>query len=73
MADVTLGGIVDSIGSEVQESKAALGTALENFDASDPTSMFQLQLAMTTYTTGLEGLSTSTKHIGDTEKSLVQK
>ena len=73
MADVTLGGVTSTIGAQVTESKASLGKALDEFDASDPTSMFNMQLAMTQYTTSLEGLSTTTKHIGDAQKSLVQK
>lgn len=71
--DVTLGGIVNTMGSQVEGAKEELGQALENFDPTDPTSMFKLQLSMTAYTTGLEGMSTSVKHIGDAEQSLVQK
>ena len=73
MADVTLGGIVETIGKEVSSSKESLGKALDDFDASDPTSLFKLQLSMSQYTTGLEGLSTSTKRISDAQQSLVQK
>lgn len=71
--DVTLGGIVNTMGSQVEGAKAKLGEALEGFDPQDPTSMFKLQMSMTSYTTGLEGLSMSVKHIGDAEQSLVQK
>lgn len=73
MVDVTLGGIVDTMGADVEKAKEGLGKALEKFDSTDPTSMFKLQFAMTAYTTGLEGLSTSVKHIADAEQSLVQK
>ena len=69
----SIGGVSDSIGTQLQTEKEDLGTMMENYDPDDPMSAFKLEMEVAKYKAEMSLMSALVKDLSEVQQQIIQK
>ena len=72
-SDFSIGGVSQSIGSQLEAEKDEIGKMIENFNADDPAAEFKVQMEMAKYKAEVGLMSALVKDISDVQQQVIQK
>ncbi|MCY4564669.1 MAG: hypothetical protein OXE40_09340 [Gammaproteobacteria bacterium] len=72
-ADFTIGGVADTMGSQLADEGDKIGDMVDKFDPDNPADEFKMQIEIAKYKAEVGLMSALVKDINDVQQQIIQK
>ena len=72
-ADFSIGGVSDSIGTQLQTEKEDLGKMMDEYDPDDPMAAFKMEMEVAKYKAEMSLMSALVKDLSEVQQQIIQK
>ena len=72
-SDFSIGGVSNSIGTQLQAEKDQLGDMMANYDPDDPMSAFKMEMEVSKYKAEMSLMSALVKDLSEVQQQIIQK
>ena len=71
--DFSIGGVSDSIGTQLQTEKDTLGDMMDHYDPDDPMSAFKMEMEVAKYKAEMGLMAALVKDLSEVQQQIIQK
>ena len=72
-SDFSIGGVSDTLGSQLKTEQDTLGTVMDEYDPDDPMSAFKMEMEVAKYKAEMSLMSALVKDLSDIQQQIIQK
>ena len=72
-SDFSIGGVANTVGTQLQAEKDQLGDMMANYDPDDPMSAFKMEMEVSKYKAEISLMSALVKDLSEVQQQIIQK